>query len=392
MRFANRTERIAGAGADAWDIHYEALRRRAAGESIIVLSVGDPDFDTPPPIVEAAVKSLQSGRTHYEPVLGTLALREAISAHLSQQEGVSFSEANIAVMAGAQCGLFAVAQCLFDLGDEAVVVDPTYVTYGGFLGASGAVPITVAATPADGFRVRPEAIEAAISPRTRAVIINTPHNPTGSVLSREALAQVLALCQRYGLWLVADEVYADLVFDGQHVSAASLPGAEDQVIVVGSLSKSHAMTGWRLGWVAGPEPLIGHLANLGLALLYGCPGFIQDAAVVALRECRQDTENMRLVYQQRRDAVCKALAGAPGITITPPAAGMFCMVDVRGTGLSAQTFSQRLLREKRVATLAGDAFGLQSSGHLRLGLVEPENILVQACNRIRELASEVVES
>ncbi|MBB3143262.1 pyridoxal phosphate-dependent aminotransferase [Halomonas organivorans] len=385
MRFSKLTERIAGEGAAAWDIHNRALARQAAGEDITVLSVGDPDFDTPAPIVEGAVASLRGGATHYPDVQGKRALREAI-ADRYRARGLEVTPERLIVMAGAQCGLYAAAQCLLDTGDEVIVPEPSYVTYEAVLQSTGADMVRIPLRGDAGFRLDVADLEAAITPRTRAIMLNSPHNPTGQLIDAEAWAAIAALCQRHDLWLISDEVYAELIFEGEHVCAAGLPDMAERTVVVDSLSKSHAMTGWRLGWVLGPEALIEHLGNLALCMLYGCPDFVQDAARDALRLPLPELDAMRETYRGRRDAVVAALADCPGVKVVKPAAGMFLMIDIRATGLSSQAFADRLLDEQGVSVLSGEAFGPSAAGFVRLSLTVDEARLRNACRRLARVA------
>jgi len=357
MRFSQLTQRIAGDGAAAWDIHYRALAKREQGEQVWLLSVGDPDFDTPQPIVQAAIDSLQAGHTHYADVRGKRALREAIAGHHQRRCGQVVSAEQVVVLAGAQCALYSVAQCLLDPGDEVIVAEPMYVTYEAVFGACNArvVPLPVAAE--DGFRVRPEAVAARITGKTRALVLNSPHNPSGASIPRATWEALAALCIEHDLWLICDEVYSELLYEGEHVSPASLPGMAERTATLNSLSKSHAMTGWRLGWVVAPTALATHLENLALCMLYGSPEFIQDAAIVALEQPLPQLRDMAEAYRQRRDLVCDCLADCPGARPLKPDGGMFVMVDIRATGLSAQAFSERLLDEQGVSVLAGEAFG-----------------------------------
>ncbi|WP_192035626.1 pyridoxal phosphate-dependent aminotransferase [Halomonas sp. YLGW01] len=385
MRFSQLTERIAGEGAAAWDIHYRALARQAAGEDITVLSVGDPDFATPAPIVESAVESLRGGATHYPDVHGKLALRQAIAERYRARD-VAATPERLIVMAGAQCGLYAAAQCLLDPEDEVIVPEPSYVTYEAVLRSTGARMVRTPLRGDANFRLDVADLEAAITPRTRAIMLNSPHNPTGQLIDAASWAAIAELCRRHDLWLISDEVYAELIFEGEHVCAASLPGMAERTVVVDSLSKSHAMTGWRLGWVLGPQALIEHMANLALCMLYGCPDFIQDAARDALTRELPERDVMRETYRARRDAVCSALADCPAVDVIRPAAGMFLMLDVRATGLSSQAFADRLLDEEGVSVLSGEAFGPSATGFVRLSLTVDEDRLHAACRRLTRCA------
>ena len=214
MKFCQLTERISGEGARAWAVHYEATRRRRAGQDVIILSVGDPDFDTPPAIVAEAKASLDRGRTHYSGIVGDPHLRAAIAHYHGARAGVAAGPENVVVMAGAQCALFASVLCLLDPEEEVIVPEPMYVTYEAVVGASGASIRRVPLRPEHGFRLQAEDVAAAIGPRTRAVLINSPHNPTGAVIRRGELEKLAALCRLHDLWLISDEVYGSLVFEG----------------------------------------------------------------------------------------------------------------------------------------------------------------------------------
>lgn len=391
MRYSQLTQRIAGDGAAAWTIHYRALERQARGEDIILLSVGDPDFDTPQPIVQAAIDSLLSGNTHYAEVRGKRELRQRIAARHSSRSGQTVDAEQVVVLPGAQCGLFSVAQCLLDPGDEIIVPEPMYVTYEAVFGACGAKVVAVPLRAEYGFRLQAADVAAAITPRTRALALNSPHNPSGASLSLATWEAIAALCIGHDLWLISDEVYSELLFEGTHISPASLPGMAERTATLNSLSKSHAMSGWRLGWVVAPRSLAGHLENLALCMLYGLPDFIQDAACVALEANLPELEAMREAYRQRRDLVCASLEDCPGLCALKPDGGMFVMVDIRATGLSAQAFAERLLDRHGVSVLAGEAFGPSAAGHIRVGLVLGSAPLAEACRRIARCAAELLE-
>jgi len=386
MRYSTLTQRIAGEAAAAWDIHYQAQTLRREGREIFLLSVGDPDFDTPPAVVEAAVSSLRRGDTHYSDVRGNLALRQAIA----RRSGAQVSVEQVMVLAGAQCALYAVCQCLFEAGDEVIVAQPMYVTYHGVIGACGAQPVQVPVSPEQGFRLDPQAVAQAITSRTRGLLLNTPHNPTGAAISPQDMAQLAQLCLEHDLWLICDQVYSGLLYEGEPANPASLPGMSERCVIIDSVSKSHAMSGWRVGWVVGPPALIAHLANLAMAMLFGLPEFVMQGARVALEQDLVAVRTMREAYRQRRDCVCAALADCPGVRAHRPAGGMFVMLDIRATGLSAQAFAQRLLMEEGVALLPGDAFGPSAAGHVRMALVLAGEQLEEVCRRIGACARRVL--
>lgn len=391
MRYSRFTDRIAGEGAAAWDLHVEAVHAKRAGRDVIVLSIGDPDFASPASITEDAIASLRAGDTHYADILGIPRARKAVAAQHKRLTGQDVGPENVAIMAGAQSGLFAAALTILDQGDEALVLEPMYVTYEATIRASGASLVPVPLRAINNFHLDLADLEKAITPKTRAIFFATPSNPTGVVMSRADLEGIAALAKKHDLWVVSDEVYSAIIFDGEHVSICGLDGMAERTITINSLSKSHAMTGWRFGWLVGPQALIGHVANLGLCNLYGLPSFIQNAAAMALETEIPEVEQMRVMYRRRRDMVMTALGQLPGVSCRSPAAGMFMLADVRGTGMSAYDFAWALFRETGVAVLDATAFGRSAEGHLRISFAIDEKSLGEACRRIAEFTRGLVE-
>jgi arginine:pyruvate transaminase len=386
MRFSSRVERLGGEGAAAWDIHYRAVERRRQGDDVILLSIGDPDFDTPPAIVESAIAGLRGGNTHYNDVVGDPPLRRAIARQHAELTGLDTKPEQVAVFSGAQNALFAAAMCLLDEGDEVIAPEPMYVTYEAFLGASSARLVRVPSPRENGFHFDPKAIQAAVNGNTRAILLNTPNNPTGAVLTRAELEAVAEICRAHDMWLISDEVYATLTFEAGHISPCGLPGMAERTVTVSSLSKSHAMTGWRVGWTVSPPELVSHFENLAICMLYGGPGFIHDGAVTALTRDLPEVRAMKAEILARRDLVCGLLTNLPGLECLRPDAGMFVMVDIRASGLSAHDYASRLLDEQAVSVLPADAFGPSAQGHLRLGLCTNQETLRAACERIAAFA------
>ena len=300
--------------------------------------------------------------------------------------------ANAIFLAGAQNALFTASLCVAGPGDEVLALEPLYPRYPATIQASGArlvrVPAPADGGPAEGgFRIDLEALRAAITPRTRAFFFATPNNPSGVILNERELAQIGDLAEAHDLWLVVDEVYAALAPAG-HVPglAARLP---DRVVTVGSLSKSHSMPGWRAGWLVGPETLVKHAENLAMCMLFGLPGFIQEATIAALQVSEAAEARVRELCNSRRDFVVEALAGTPGIRCRVPAAGMFVLIDVRGTGLSGREFTRGLFDSQRVSVLDGGAFGQGTSGFVRLCFATDEAELAAAAARIRRYCSDL---
>jgi arginine:pyruvate transaminase len=382
MKFSPLVDRIVGGGADAWTVHFEAMRQRAEGREITFLTIGDPDQPPPEAVIDAAIVSLRQHHKGYAPIAGQPAIRAAIAARIARRSGAPCAEANIVVTPGAQAGLYMVLQCIAGDGDEVLVSEPVYATYGAVTGASGARMVSTPLAPERGFHPDLAAMERAITPRTRAIWINNPHNPSGAVLDRGELEGIADLCRRYDLWLLADEVYEDLAYARPHIPAWSLPDMADRVIVVSSLSKSHAIPGFRFGWVAAPPELTAHLFNLVLCMLFGGPPFIQEAVLPALERDLPEAVVVRETYRRRAAEFSELLAAAPNCRVTPPEGGMFVLLDVRATGLTSTAFAEQLLAEEAIAVVPCDPFGPSAVGHLRISLTLPDAQLFDAGRRI----------
>jgi len=383
MKFSSLTNRIKGGAADAWDLHYLAKQARGRGEDVIVLSVGDPDFATPDGVIDKAIQAMREGDTHYTSILGHTELREAIAERHRRNSGQAISAANVITTSGAQNALFACAQCLLDAGDEAIVLQPMYVTYEATIQAPRATLVPVVLDEAQGFRLRRESLQGALSERARAIFYASPSNPTGVALDPEELEMIAEAARQHDLWVIADEVYSDFVYDAEFHHIASLPGMADRVITIGSLSKSHAMTGWRVGWAIAPREMIANMEKLALCMLYGLPGFIQQAGAHALLHCEADLQRMRTVYRQRRDYLFDAFSAIPGLEPLRPQAGMFMMVKVTGSGYSAPEFVEALYHATGVSLLDATAFGASAAGYVRVSCTVSDAQLQEACRRIK---------
>jgi arginine:pyruvate transaminase len=385
MRYSSLVERIAGDGANAWVTHYTAWAARERGEDVIMLSVGDPDLETPAPVLERAIESLRASDTHYTPARGRQHLREAIAAAHRARTGQAVDADQVSFLVGAQNALFAASLCIAGPGDEVIALEPLYPSYPATLEVSGARMVRVVSPASRGFRLDLAALEASITPRTRALFFATPNNPSGVILSAADLAVIGELARRYSLWVVADEVYAGLAPGGRVPSlAAELP---DQVVTISSLSKSHAMPGWRAGWLVGPRQLTIHVEAMAQCMLFGLPGFIQEAAVTALSVADAAESRIREYCASRRDLLLAGLEGVRGLKCFVPDAGMFMLVDVRDTGLSGYDFMRELYGAERVSVLDGGAFGRETAGFVRVCFAADEALLRQAIVRIRRFVA-----
>ncbi|HXZ01081.1 MAG TPA: pyridoxal phosphate-dependent aminotransferase [Stellaceae bacterium] len=386
MQFSPLVSRIAGRGARAWSVHFDAMRQRAEGRDVLLLTVGDPDQGPPEAVIAATVAALQNRETGYSPIIGLPALRAAVAARVERRTGTPTGAEHVAVVPGTQAGLFAALHCIAGPGDEVVAFEPTYATYEAVAGATGARLVTVPLRPETGFHPDLAALAEAVSPRTRVLWVNSPNNPTGAVFTRAEIETIAALARRHDLWLLSDEVYEDLAYARPHVSPRSLPGMAERTVVASSLSKSHAMQGFRLGWVVGPGDFIAHVFDLVLCMLYGSPPFIQRGALKALGSELPEAAGIAVDYRRRAALLAGILADAPRCRAIPPEGGMFVMLDVRGTGLGAEEFARTLLDEEGVAALPCDGFGPSAIGHLRLALSLPDERLEEAGRRILHLA------
>ena len=373
-------------------MHFEATKQRAAGRDILFLSIGDPDQRPPQSVIDATVAALREGQTGYSAILGLPQARQAIAARIARRTGQPCGPENIAVVPGTQAGLFCALQCLAGPGDEVIVPEPMYATYEAVGGASGARLVNVPLRPEAGFRIDIASVEHAVTPRTRMIWINTPHNPTGVVMTRTEMQGVAEICRRHDLWLLSDEVYEDIAFAHPHVGAWSLPQAQGRTVVASSLSKSHAMPGFRMGWLVGPPELIGHLQTLILAMLYGSAPFLQLGALPALKADLPEVALLRSDYERRARLVHDILATAPNCRSNRPQGGMFALLDVRETGLSSDAFARLLLEKKAIAVVPCDGFGPCGYGQLRISLTVEDARLEDAAHRIVALAREIAET
>jgi arginine:pyruvate transaminase len=389
MKFSSLTDRIKGGAADVWDLHSRARQAKDRGEDVILLSVGDPDFATPDAVIEKATQAMRAGDTHYTSALGHQSLREIIAEQHRNRSGQAISAANVITTSGAQNALFACSLCLLEPGDEAIVLQPMYVTYEASLQAPGATLVPVVLDAASGFRLDRDVLQAAITERTRAIFYASPSNPTGISLNREELEFIAELARQHDLWVIADEVYVDFVFEGEFSHIASLPGMSDRAITLGSMSKSYAMSGWRVGWAIAPLELIANLEKLALCMLYGLPGFIQQAAAHALQYCAPEMQHMGEIYRQRRDYLFTAFSAMPGLQPLMPDAGMFMMVNVLGTGLDSAEFVRALYSATGVSVLDATAFGASAEGYVRVSYTVGDTELRDACSRIKSFVEKL---
>lgn len=387
MRYSPLAGNVAHGEGDPWALHWRAQQALAAGRNVILLSVGDPDLDTPAPVVDAAVAAMRGGDTHYTETIGRPRLRQLLAQRHSWRTGQPVEAANVAVLNGAQNALFATSLVLGGPGDELIALDPMYSTYPATLKASGAALVRAPAPPALGFQPDLAAVEAAITSRTRAIFYSTPNNPSGAVFTESTIAAIAALARRHSLWVISDEVYAGLAAGGRVPSIGRI--LPEQTVTVGSFSKTHAMTGWRSGWLVGPTEFIGHIEDLAGCMLYGLSGFVQAGAIRAL-EMADEAEAFARNYCSDRSAFLLARLGdLPGVRVVRPEAGMFTLLDVRASGIDSAAFAERLFDEEGVAMLDAGLFGREARGFVRACHCASDAVLEDAATRIRRFCTKL---
>lgn len=372
MELSKRITHLTAGGSDGWDVFYRARAMIDAGEAVTELTIGEHDIRTHPSILQAMHASAIGGHTGYAMVPGVASLRDTVAARVQAQSGVKTTRDNVLIMPGGQAALFGAHHAVCNEGDTALFIDPYYATYPGTIRSVGAVPKPVLAHASDAFQPRPADLEAA-APGATSLLINSPNNPTGVVYGRDVLDGIAGVCLRHDLWLISDEVYDTQIWEGAHLSPRALPGMAERTLVVGSMSKSHAMTGSRCGWLVGPEQAISHLINLATHTTYGVAGFIQDAAEFALKEGPELEAEVAAPFRRRRDLAQQILDGQNIVGQIPSQGAMYLMLDIRATGMTGEEFANALLDAHRIAVMPGESFGRAAAGHIRVAMTIPDD-------------------
>jgi aspartate/methionine/tyrosine aminotransferase len=384
-------ERVFQLGTEtALDVMIKARALEARGRSVIHLEVGEPDFPTPGHIVEAGVRALRDGYTRYGPPAGLPELREAICAELLESRGVRAGPERIVVAPGAKPLIFYGILAAVSPGDEVLIPDPGFPIYASMVRFCGGVPVSVPPRllPEDQARALDlDALERAITPRTRMVIFNAPSNPTGAVVPPDDLRRLAALCERHDLWVMADEIYRRISYGEPPGSIAALPGMGERTIVVDGFSKCYAMTGWRLGWGLFPPALAPHAVRLVINSNTCTAAFVQRAGLAALTGPQEPVREMTAEFRRRRDIVVARLRRIPGVRCSSPAGAFYAFPDVRGLPIPAAGLADRLLEEEGVAILDGAGFGQGGAGHVRLSFASSLANLEEAADRFGRLAA-----
>ncbi|WP_170373326.1 pyridoxal phosphate-dependent aminotransferase [Ruegeria arenilitoris] len=386
MKLSHRITHLTGGGSDGWDVFYRARRMIAEGQAVTELTIGEHDIRTHPSILAEMDRSARAGHTGYAMVPGTDLLRDTVAARVQTRTGVPTTRHNVLITPGGQAALFAAHMAVCDPGDVGLYLDPFYATYPGTIRGADAVARAVQTRAEDAFQ--PDAtLIAERAEGAASLLINTPNNPTGVVYSRETLTEIADLCRERDIWLISDEVYDTQVWDGAHLSPRALPGMADRTLVVGSMSKSHAMTGSRCGWIVGPEEAIEHLINLATHTTYGVPGFIQDAASFALTAGDELEEEVAAPFRRRRALAMQVLARQNTVGLIPAQGAMYLMLDIRATGQSGEDFANALLDTHAIAVMPGESFGQAAAGHVRVAMTIDDERFAAALQTLCDFAA-----
>lgn len=331
----------------------------ATMDDVISLGIGEPDFVTPEPILQAGIASLEDGDTHYTSNSGILELRQSLSRHWERLYGVQYDhETEILVTVGVSEALYLALTAIIDPGDEVIVPTPCFVSYQPEVLFAGGVPITLKAHVEDEFQVLADQVEALITPKTKALLIGYPNNPTGAVMSRERLTDLAQVAEKHDLLVISDEIYDRLVYDHEHVCFASLPGMRERTITLSGFSKNYAMTGWRIGFAAGPAPILAAMRKIHQYTIMSAPTTAQVAALEALENGEEHVTRMVAEYDRRRRLIVDGL-NELGLATFEPRGAFYAFPSIKSSGMDDETFAERLLQEQRVAVVPGNAFGAE---------------------------------
>ncbi len=351
-------------------------------DDVISLGIGEPDFVTPEPLVQAGIRALQKGETHYTSNSGILELRQALSAHLNKLYGVGYDpESELLITVGVSEALYLAMGAVLDPGDEVIVPEPCFVSYAPEVVLAGGKAVTIATHVEQGFQVTGEAVEAAVTERTKALLIGYPNNPTGAVMSRERLQEIAAVAEKHDLLVISDEIYDQLVYGVEHVCFASLPGMRDRTITLGGFSKDYAMTGWRLGYAAAPPEALAAMRKIHQYTIMCAPTTAQISALAALEKGAPFVEEMRNEYDRRRRLIVGGLNNL-GLPTFEPHGAFYAFPAITASGMDDGTFAETLLQEERVAVVPGSAFGASGAGFVRCSYATAYEEIEEALERI----------
>lgn len=390
MALSQRITTLTGGGSDGWDVFLKARAMIASGVRVTELTIGEHDISTAAPILQDMHRSAMGGHTGYAMVPGTDDLRDIVAKRTQDRTGVRTTRDNVLITPGGQSALFAAHAAACDPDDTALFIDPYYATYPGTIRGVSAIPRSIPTRASDAFQPNARDIDN-VAQGAASLLINTPNNPTGIVYSRATLDGIADVCQRHDLWLISDEVYDTQVWDGAHISPRALPGMQDRTLVVGSMSKSHAMTGSRCGWLIGPEDAITNLITFATHTTYGVPGFVQDASLFALSQGPDFEADIAAPFRRRRAIAQKVLGAQNTVGLIPAQGAMYLMLDIRATGLTGDDFANALLDAEHIAVMPGESFGASAAGHVRVAMTIDDHAFETALHTLCRFAKTCAE-
>jgi aspartate/methionine/tyrosine aminotransferase len=380
------SERLARLGTEtAFEVLVRARAVEAQGRNVVHLEIGEPDFDTPAHVTAAGIAALEAGATHYGPAAGLPELREAIAEDSSSRRGARATPEMVVVTPGGKPIMFYLILALVDPGDEVLYPNPGFPIYESMIRYIGGVPVPVRLLESRGFELDVDQLVSKVGRRTKLIVLNYPHNPTGGVIPEPGLRAIADVAARQGIPVLADEIYSEILYEGRHVSIAAMPGMEPHAIVLDGFSKTYAMTGWRLGYGIMPAPLAQVVAKLQTNAVSCTATFTQKAGIAALRGDKAPVRAMVAEFRRRRDAIVDGLRRIRGFSCPRPKGAFYVFPNIAGTGYSSRPLADRLLEEAGVACLSGTAFGEWGEGHLRFSYANSLENIEEALRRIREL-------
>ena len=370
----------------------KAKALKAAGYDVVALAGGDPDFDTPDFITAAAFQAIENGATHYPaPMKGITPLLEAIAAKMQTDNGVSVKPgSDIVVTPGGKWALFLALSAILNPGDEVLYLEPVWVSYPPMIALAGGTPVAVTLSADDNFRITADQLRAKVTPRTKALMVNSPNNPTGRVITQEELDAIVAVALEHDLYVISDEIYETVIFDGRkHLSPAAVAGMAERTLTINGLSKSHAMTGWRLGWLAGPTPIMKLATQMNSQTVSSAANFTMHAAVAALKGPKEVTRAMCAEYQQRRDFMVPALNAIPGVECLDIEGAFYLFPRFPNSRRSSAELAEVLIEKAGIASVPGGAFGKSGEGHVRFTIATAMKELEKAVEKLAKVAHEI---
>jgi len=374
----------------AFEILAMAKELEKKGAKVIHMEIGEPDFDTPEHIKEAAVKALRAGYTHYTPAPGILELRQAISEKVSIERGIDVDpNREVIVMPGAKPGLFTGILSVVNPGEEVLVPDPAFPIYRSVVEFIGAVAVSIPLKEEKNFRMDPEDVRRKVTAKTKMLILNSPHNPCGSALLKSDIEALAEIARENNLWVMSDEVYSKIIYEGSHHSIASETGMKERTILIDGFSKTYAMTGWRLGYAIGPAQVIAHMVKLQINIASCAAAFTQMAAIEALRGPQDSTRKMVEEFDRRRRTVVSGLNSIKGMSCKMPGGAFYVFPNVKKLGLNSRDIMMKILNQGHVATLHGEAFGPAGAGYLRLSYATSMENIKEGLSRIKRIVEEL---